>query len=250
MHDIICVRSDQRVLESWTFLKFLHIDNREGLCLKPLPPFSSHLNETCYNKFLCRADVHHILVWGLTYRVSKVMPLFWNSNMHNRESVSNFIHSFQVIPMKLATSNLHEESMFITYWGLTQRFHSYAPFSKLWFVNIEKVSQSSSIVFKSSTWFSICFGLSFVTQRESEVYLSQWMIAELFLTSKTIFQNSYLQFTTSIWAVWKWIIGLPKQLKSRSFRVPSAPPGPLTKALPWTHRGYCSPRPPASFSGF
>ena len=37
------------------------------------------------------------------------------------------------------------------------------------------------------------------------------------------FQNSYLQFTTCVWAVWKCIMGimgLPKQLKCRSFRGP------------------------------
>ena len=105
-------------------------------------------------------------------------------------------------------------------------------FSILLYVHIE-VFQSSSKVFK---WFSLCFGLSFVTKG---VYLSQWMIAlsSLFLTSKPIFQNRYMQFTTSFWAV--WIMGLPKQLKSRSFW------GPLTKALSWTHRGLYSPMAPS-----
>ena len=53
--------------------------------------------------------------------------------------------------------------------------------------------------------------------------------SSLFLTSKPIFQNRYMQFTTSFWAV--WIMGLPKQLKSRSFWGPLDPwprlcPGP------------------------
>ena len=78
-------------------------------------------------------DVHHIHFWGLTYEFQSYAP-FWNSNISIIEKVcvSNFFHSFQVLPMKLATSNLHEESMFITsfLWGLTQRLQSYVPFFK------------------------------------------------------------------------------------------------------------------------
>ena len=47
--------------------------------------------------------------------------------------------------------------------------------------------------------------------------------ALFFLTSKPIFQNSCLQFTICVWAVWKWIMGLPEQLKCRRFRGHSAP---------------------------
>jgi len=68
-----------------------------------------------------------------------------------------------------------------------------------------------------------------------------------FWKSGVIFQNSYLQFTTSFWAVWKWIIGLPKQLKSRSFR---GPVDPWPRLCPEPTMCLPVPWPPASFSGF
>ena len=107
-----------------------------------------------------------------------------------KSSQWNLLH---LIPMK-------SQCLSHTFCEAWLRFQSYAPFSKLLYVHIEKVSQSSVIVFKSSAWFSLCFDIQ-----------------------TNFFPNSYLQFT-SFWAVWKWIMGLPKQLKSRSF------PGPLT---PW-----------------
>ena len=79
------------------------------------------------------------------HRGSKLMPFFLNSNISIIEKgyVSNFFHSFKVIPMKLATSNPHEESMFITnmLWDLTLRFQSYVPFRKtLIFTSRESVT--------------------------------------------------------------------------------------------------------------
>ena len=140
VHEIICVRSDERISESWTFLKLLQIHNRERLCLKPLPQFSSHPNETCYIKSLRRVDVHHILVWGLT-----------------------------------------------------QRFQSYAPFLKFKHIhNREFVSQSSSIVIKMI--FFICW-LIFCDKKGIRGIFITMNGSSLFLTSKPIFQNSYLQFT-------------------------------------------------------
>ena len=66
-------------------------------------------------------------------------------------------------------------------------------------------------------WLNLCdkegIGDIFITMNDSSIN---------FFTSKPIFQNSYLQFTTCVWAVWKWIMGLPKQLKWRSFRAPWA----------------------------
>ena len=56
-----------------------------------------------------------------------------------------------------------------------------------------------------------------MTKQEEGVYLSQWMIALFFFwTFKPIFQNSNLPCTPSFWAVWKWIMSLLKQLKSKS----------------------------------
>ena len=131
MQDIICVRPDQRVLESWTFVKFLQIHNRERLCLKPLPQFSSNPNETCYIKSLWRCSSYTFLrpdIW-----VPKLCPFLKFQHFHNRESLClKLLPQFQVLPMKLATSNPHEESMFITsfLWGLTQRLQSDVPFFK------------------------------------------------------------------------------------------------------------------------
>ena len=175
----------------------------------------------------------------------KVMPLFLNSNISIIEKVCvlNFFHSFQIIPMKLATSNPHEESMFITYflWGLTQRFQSYVPFFNTLICAYRGVSiffQSFQVIF-FMFWLIVCDkGGIFITMNDSPLF-------SLFLTSKPIFQNSNLQYTTSFWAVWKWIMSLLKQLKSRSFWGPF---GTLTKALPWTHRGPCWP--PAPLPGF
>ena len=96
MQDLICVRPDQRVLESWTFVKFLQIHKRERLCLKPLPQFSSHPNETCYIKSIWRVDVHHVLVWGLTQRFQGYVPFFKTLICAYREGVLIFFHSFQV----------------------------------------------------------------------------------------------------------------------------------------------------------
>ena len=191
-----CVRSNQRVSESWTFLKLLQIHNRERLCLKPLPQFSSHPNETCYIKSIWRVDVHHVLVWGLTQRFQGYVPFFKTLICAYREGVLIFFHSFQVNNMI---------SFILAY--------------RLW-------------------------------QSEKVEYLPQWIIALFFfLTSKPIFQNSNLQYTTSFWAVWKWSMSLLKQLKSRSFRGFSAPcssdqgcPGPTV--------GITAPWPPAPFSGF
>ena len=164
MHDIFCLRPDQRVSESWTFLKLLQIHNRERLCLKPLPQFSSHPNETCYIKSIWRVDVHHVLVWGLTQRFQGYVPFFKTLICAYREGVLIFFHSFQVNNMI---------SFILAY--------------RLW-------------------------------QSEKVEYLPQWIIALFFfLTSKPIFQNSNLQYTTSFWAVWKWSMSLLKQLKSRSF---------------------------------
>jgi len=130
----------RKVSESWTFLKLLQIHNRERLCLKPLPQFSSHPNETCYIISLQRVDVHHILVWGLT-----------------------------------------------------QRFQSYAPFLKFKHIhNREFVSQSSSIVIKMI--FFICW-LIFCDKKGIRGIFITMNGSSLFLTSKPIFQNSYLQFT-------------------------------------------------------
>jgi len=64
----------------------------------------------------------------------------------------------------------------------------------------------------------------------------------IFLTYKPIFLNSYLQFIISFSAVWKWIMGLPKQLKSRSFR------GAFSQGFAWDPPRALQP--PASFSGF
>ena len=66
------------------------------------------------------------------------------------------------------------------------------------------------------------------------------------LTSKPIFQNSYLQFTTCIWAVWKWIMGLPKWLTSMSH----GPRDPWPRLCPGPTMGLAAPSPPASFLGF
>ena len=69
------------------------------------------------------------------------------------------------------------------------------------------MSQSYSIVFKSATWFSLCFGLSLVTKREKGVYLSQWMIAlsffdiqtkQLFVIYKKLFGNGSWIFQNSL----------------------------------------------------
>ena len=60
---------------------------RESLWLKLLPQFSSHPNETCYIKSLWRVDVHHILVWGLTYGFQSYAPFFKLKHFHNRESL-------------------------------------------------------------------------------------------------------------------------------------------------------------------
>ena len=88
--------------------------------------------------------------------VSELCPFFrnWNIGMIEKVCVSNFFHRFQFIQIKLATPNPHEEKMFIKYflWGLTQRIQCYDPFWKFLYVHKERVSQSSSIVFKSSTW--------------------------------------------------------------------------------------------------
>ena len=227
MHDIICLRPDQRVSESWTpFLKILQIHNRERLCLKPLSQFSSHPNETCYIKSLWKVDFHHILVWALTYGFQSYAP-FYNSNISIilKVCVLNFFHSFQIIPMKLGTSNPHEVATCIIYflWGLKQQIQSYLPFFKCAY------REGVSIFFHS---FQVNNMISFILayrlwQSEKVEYLPQWIIALFFfLTSKPIFQNSNLQYTTSFWAVWKWSMSLLKQLKSRSFRgllVPCSP---------------------------
>ena len=120
------MRPDQRVSESWTpFLKILQIHKRERLCLKPLSQFSSHPNETCYIESLWKVNFHHIFVWALTYGFQSYAP-FYNSNISIIEKVCviNLFHCFQIIPMKLGTSNPHEEAMCITYflWGLKPYF--------------------------------------------------------------------------------------------------------------------------------
>ena len=108
-------------------------------------------------------------------RVPKLCPFFRNSNISIIEKVCvlNFFHRFQFIQIKLASPNPHEEKMFIKYflWGLTQRIQCYDPFWKFLYVHIEKVSQSSSIVFKSSTWFSLCVGIFF---ERGYIYHNKW----------------------------------------------------------------------------
>ena len=94
-----CLRPDQRVSESWTFLKFLQIHNRERLCLKPLPQFSSHPNETCYIRSPWRVNVYYILFVRLDTEVQKLCPFFKTLICAYRECVTIFFYSLQVINM-------------------------------------------------------------------------------------------------------------------------------------------------------
>ena len=100
VHNITCVRPDQRVSQSWTLFKFLQIHNRERLCLKPLPQFSSHPDETCY-MYLIHMKSQCLLhtVCEAWHRGTKVCPFFKTLICAYRESVKIFFHSFQVINM-------------------------------------------------------------------------------------------------------------------------------------------------------
>jgi len=166
-------------------------------------------------------------VWGPTKGFQSYEPL-WNSYKSTKEKgcVSNLFHNFQVIPMKLATSNPHEESTFSTYfvWGLTQRFQSYAPFSKLLHVHIEKVSQSSSIVSKSSTWFSFMF----------------WHPNQFFKTVICNLQQDFELFGNGLWVF----------QNSLNPGVLRGPLDPWPRLCPGPTVGLAAPWPPASFSGF
>ena len=148
-------------------------------------------------------------------------------------------HSFQVIPMRLATSNPHEESMFSTYllWGVTLRLQSYVPFSKLLYVHIEKVSQSSSIVFKSSAWFSLCVG----------IFCDKEGIGGMFITMndsyKTVICNLH-----KLLSCLEMDHGSSKTAKIQELLRAFGPQ--TTKTLPWTHCGHCSPLAPSIISGF
>ena len=85
VQNIICVSPNQRFQSYAPFWNsYISIINREKLCLKPLPPFSSHPNETCYMRSLWKVDVHHIL-FEAWHMASKVTPLFSKfKHIHNR----------------------------------------------------------------------------------------------------------------------------------------------------------------------
>ena len=153
--------------------------------------------------------------------VPKLYAPFWNSNISIIEKVcvSNFFHSFQVIPMKLAASNPHEESMFSTYfvWGLTQRFQSFAPFFKTLVCAYRE----------GVTIFFHCF------QVISMIFFMFWHPNQFFKTVICNLQQVFELFRNELWVFQNSLNpGASDGLRS---------PGPLTKALSWTHRVHCSP---------
>jgi len=184
VHDIICVRSDQRVSQSWTLLKFLQIHNRERLCLNPLTVFKSSQ-------------------WDLLH----------------------------LIPMK--SQCLAHTFCEAWHWGCKVM----SLFSKLLYVHIEKVSQSSSIVFKSSAWFSLCVG----------IFCDKEGIGGMFITMndsyKTVICNLH-----KLLSCLEMDHGSSKTAKIQE--LPRAFGPQTTKTLPWTHCGHCSPLAPSIISGF
>ena len=51
------------------------------LCLKLLPQFESHLNETYISWSLPRVDVDAIFLWGPSKRLLELCPFFWISHI-------------------------------------------------------------------------------------------------------------------------------------------------------------------------
>ena len=121
--------------------------------------------------------------------------------------------------------------MFITYflWGLTQSFQTYDPFSKCLYVHIEKVSQSSSIVYKSSTWIVLCVGLSFVKRRDRGYFIT--------MNDSSIFGDIKTNFSKQLFAIYSMFGNGSCVFQNNLNAVASGGQWPV----PWTHRGPCSP---------
>ena len=181
------------------------------MCIKPLSQFSSHPNETFYIKSLWRVEVHNILVMG------SICPFLKFKHFHNRESYKSnpMIH---LIPMKSQyLSHTFCEAWYRGYNVMSLFFKThicvYREGVSISFHNVQ-VNNMICIMF----WLIFCdkvgIGCIFITMNDSSL---------LFLTSKPIFPNSNLQYTRSVWAVWRWIMSLLKQLKCRSFGGSLAP---------------------------
>ena len=76
IHDMFVVKLGPVVLALCSFFDIFVYPSRESLCLKLLPQFSSHLNETCYAWSLFSVDVHDD-VCGPP-RSSRDMPPFFH----------------------------------------------------------------------------------------------------------------------------------------------------------------------------